>query len=395
MKQGRNLLFFAALIVLILSLSGSAFAQAETFCLGLEGEDCELYEQLQTNQELPISTGMQTSVNGEITVGEMVTEFAVDVSGAYVTDVEAFQAALDTFGAVTLRDLSLGNLVDLLNGVVSAWDAELFIDLSGIPGAEMVTGGETIDLYFVDGVAYVNGPILATLFGDPNIEGVYGIDAFEAIDFGLSSVTMADLLQLGNGMDDGMGDMDDMGGMDAFTEAFTEQFMTGLQQGMAAQDLSEEELANFVSVARLDDETVDGETVAVFETTVDIANVFTVPAIRELTVQSIQQSDPQEMMDPEAVIDGLEAGLAGSTVTVVERYSLDSTYLVGFEMNMDIMVDSTVMAEAMGMPAEDEMPFNMTIDINFMRENINAVEAITLPEGAQVVPLMELLGGGM
>lgn len=410
MKKGRILLFSVALIALILSISGSTFAQEGTNCLGLSDADCALYEQFQSSQTLPVSTAMQASVSGEISVSGTQIPFTVNVSGAYVTDIDAFQATLDTFGAVTLRDLSLGDLVTLLQGVVGAWDAELFIDLSGIPGMEMMADGEPLGLYFVDGVAYMNGPLLALMMSDPGIEGVYGIDAFETINMLLSSVTMADLAQLGSGMAGGMGGMDDgmdgdggmpggMGGMDAFAEIFSQGFMQGLQQGMAGQELanlSEAELASFVSVARLEDETLNGETIIVFETTVDIAEVYTVSAIRDLIVASLEQQNLGDMMDVDALISGLETGMAGSKVTVLERYSQESNFLVGFDMNMDILIDAAEINAAMGMPSsgegEDEQ-VNMTIAVNFMRENINQVEAITLPEGAQVIPLMQMLGG--
>lgn len=385
MTNRRNMLFYVALFMLVLSLPATVFAQTEAYCLDLDGEDCELYQSLQANQEFPTSTAMQASISGEISAEGDSLPFAVNLSGAFATDKEAYQTAVDTFGALTLGEVSLDNVVELLDGVVSAWDAELFIDLSGIEGAEMLTGGETIDLYFVDGVAYINAPLLALATGDPELEGVYGIDAFEVIDFLLSSVTMNDLAQLGNAMGGGMGDPGD------FNAAFNEAFMGSFQQFEAGQDLSEEEISSFVSFVRLNDETVNGETLVVFETVVNVDQVFSIPAIREAIVVQIEQQDPG--MDVDALVQGLQTGLAGSTVTVVEKWNPETNFLMSLDMNMNIIVDEAAMAEAMGETSAGDGQITMNFDISFMRENINQIEAITLPEGAVVVPLMEMLAG--
>lgn len=394
MKRVKLMLYSLALLVLVLSLTSSVFAQDNSIhCYDLSAEDCTLYTDLQTNSEMPESTAFNVDVSGSLVAADEQIPFAVNVSGAYVTDMAAIDTAVDTFGAVTLRDVSLGDVVVLLDEVVSAWDAKLSIDLSAIPEAAMLTNGAPIDLYLVDGVAYINSPLLAMMLNDPTIEGVYGIDLFEVIDFGLSSVTMADLMELGEGI---TMNMDDMSG-DDFMGMFEESFMNSFNQGLGqTMQFADEDFAGAISLVRLADEDGDGENLYVFETTIDISAMFAIPALRDqITAMLEQQIDPEEMMgiDAETLLDALEASFQGSTMMITEKYGATSNMMVGAEMVMDFTIDGGELAALTGEPMGEPEQVTMQLNISYMLEDINQVEAIDLPADAQVVPFMDLIGG--
>lgn len=392
MKLLRKALLPLAVLVLIFSMTGNSMAQTdEVICLDLGEEDCTLYTELQTQYQNPVSTAFNMNVAGNFDIPDQPFMFNVNLSGAYTTDVDAYNTAVDTFGALTLGEVSLNDVVTLLSGVVSSWDSELFIDVSDTPELAMFTDGETIDLYIVDGVAYADLTLISNLMGDPSMAGVFGIDTFEIIEFGLNSVTMADLAAMGDGMDSGdpMAFFDMMNGED---NPFTQGFQQGFAGAAMGEQLGEEELASFASFVRLADE--DG--LVVFETTVDVDAVFAVPAIRDIMLTSIEQQGQEipEDVDLEALIDGIAAGVDGSTVVVTERYDLETGYLVGFDFVMDFTVDPAPIAEAIGEElGEDDQPISFDIAVTFERSDINAVDAIELPEGATIVPFMELMGG--
>jgi hypothetical protein len=386
MKRAKPMLML--LLALMLTLAPSTFAQTQAFCLDLEGEDCELYLELQDTYQLPESASMETTITFEADDMDAIT---VGLSGAYVTDMDAVGEAMRAFGEIALLDLSLGDVVTWVEGVVKAWDAELYLDLSGIPGAEMLTGGETIDLYFVDGVAYINAPILALLSGDMELEGVYGIDLFEVIDLLLGNVTMADLSPHDDDMGMGMMDMMDDGVM---AEMLAQQFNSMAAQLQFQQSITEEDVAGFTSLARLDDVEVDGETLAVFETTVDFAALFGTPALREFIMADMERQGFGDMMDIEAFMDGFEASFAGTFVTITQQFNTTTNLMVSFDMVLDMTIDGNALGMAMGFPeSEDEAPVNILMTMNFTRDSINAVESVNLPEDAVIVPLIELLGG--
>lgn len=395
----RKLLLPLMVVALLLVGVGSVFAQDMGMgdmepCLGLSEEDCELYYEYQY-AGLPESTAFDATIAGVIDAEGESMEFSVGLSGAYVLDAAAATAAADAFAEVGVLDVSPRDFIELADGTVSAFDAELSLDINGIPGVTDMTGGEpfpTIDLWLVDGVAYADLTIVGTLMGDPTFAGVYGLDVFDIVTVLLEDVTLGDLIpeDMGMGGMDGMGGMGMMGAQDAFTEGFNQ----GFQQGMMGAMMSEEDLMTFVTVERLDDEQADGMTLNVFQTTVDISGVFAVPMIREQVITSIEQQGGIDDMDVNVFVDALAAATAGSTVTVTERYDSESGYLVSFDMNMDFTLDPAPFAELdpEGFTGE-EMPVTVNITFDFARNSINGIDAIELPEGAQVVPPAALFGG--
>lgn len=396
----RKLLLPLLVIALLLVGVSSVFAQDMGMgnmepCLGLGEEDCALYYEYQ-HAGLPQSTAFDATIAGNVEAEGDRFEFSVGLSGAYVIDEAAATAAADAFAEVGVLDVSPRDFIELADGTVSAFDAELFIDINGIPGVSDLTGGEpfpTIELWLVDGVAYVDLTPLSSLMGDPTFVGVYGLDVFDIVTTLLEDVTLGDLLP----DDMGMGGMDGMGGMGMMgaQEGMMESFNQGFQQGMTNAMMPEEDIMTFATLERLEDEQADGMTLAVFQTNVDIAAAFEVPMIREQVITSIEaQGGDLGDMDVNELIDAIAAATAGSIVTVTERYDTESGYLVSADAEMNFTVDPAPFAELDpdGFTG-DEQPLTMNLTVSFARNNINGIDAIELPEGAQIVPPAALFGG--
>lgn len=396
MKTLRKFMLPLTALLLLFSIAGAGFAQdyGEVYCLDLEEADCAVYTEFQSSYPFPSSTAFDATISGDFDVPDAPFAFSVALSGAYSTDVEAYQSAVETFNALTLGDVNLSSTMDLLQGVIGAWDAELFIDVSGTPELAMFTGEETIDLYIVDGVLYADLTLVGTLLGDDSIAGVYGIDPFEIINFGLDSVTMGDIADALEGMGMGM-----MGADDPFTMGFQQGFQQGFQGGQMQDMLTEEDLSAFATISRADDQEINGENVVVFVTEIDPSAVFSVPVFREAIIQGVEQGidedgEMPEDFDMETFIDSIATGVEGSTIVVTEYYSEEMSIIVGVDLAFDFTLDPASIVAAMGEElGENDVPVSFTFNIEFLRNSINEIDGIELPEGSQIVPFFELLGG--
>lgn len=430
----RKILPVVAMMSIFFGLIGSASADGH-HCLGLGEEDCALYTEL-SHISLPSSTAFE--LNTDISVAgtdpEMSEplELSIGANGAYVIDETVAEAAFEEFGALTILDVNLGSILDVTSGVVGSFNAELTLDISGLSDL-LPLPINTVDLWLVDGVAYVDLSPIAFLLG-PDAAGVFGVDVFDTITSLLGSMTIDQIFSMA---DMGMGDMDmddmdmddmmddmDMGDMDGNNPM--DAFMGGFQQGMEATNITDADLANFVSMERVEDE--DG--LAVFVTTVNMAGVFDVEAIRQLTLTQLANQDMGDL-DAKDLLDAIAEGLGDSSVVITERFDVETGYLVSSDFVLDLTFDTSAFAQidAMEMGLEgtgddgesldkeddaddmeateeamDDMgdmepmaPPVIEIDVtsSFARSDINEVESIDLPEDAQVVPLGAMLGGDM
>ena len=124
-------------------------------------------------------------------------------------------------------------------------------------------------------------------------------------------------------------------------------------------------------------------------------SVFSVDIIREQVITSLEQAELPDDIDPDAFVDALATAMAGSEVTVIEKYDTASGFLVSTTTTSNVTFDATPILDVLGeemMGAEDQT-VTASFTIDFTRSDINAVDAITLPEGAEEVPASALLGG--
>lgn len=374
------------LVSLLFLTTSSIFAQRMTMqpCFGLDQADCDLYYDLQM-AGLPESTAFEASFDIDIDIDGDQLSLVIDASGAYVLDMMRIDTALDNFGALGLLDVSPRDVLVLLEELVSSFNAELSFDLNRIPGIMDLTGGQPlppISLWLVDGIAYADLTLIANfLMGDPSSAGVYGVDVFEIVNSLLADVTLADLIPSDTDMD-GFGMMTPQ---DAFMQGFGEGFNQGFMMGAT---LTEDQMNELVNIVRLDDEELDGATIAVFEATLNLNAFVTSDFFRPQIMQILEAEPLPADVTSDQLFDAINTALSDSTFVVTERYDLDTLHLLSLEALADVIINPEPFAQLdpQGFSG-DEQPLRFTFGFNFQRNSINAVEAIELPEGSQIVPL--------
>lgn len=377
MKFLNRFMALSLVLVLVLSWAGATYAQ-DDFCLGLSDDDCELYYDLSGNAELPESTAFDMVVDVEADADGEEIAFAFDVSGAYVLDVDAIEDAVDEFNETPVLEVSASTFLDLMRGTVSGFDAELEIDYAFPPEMGVPPLGP-FNLWLVDGIGYVDlSP--AAMF-DPSLEGIYGVDLFDLIEVPLENVLIGDLFEGLDGMTGGDFSMD--GGDD-------NPFNNTMAGFNAGADLSEEDIASFFSIERADDDTVNGTDVVVFVSTLDFGAVMAVDAIAEVAYESAVQSGLPSDISQEDFVDAIAESFDGSVVTVTEKFDESTGYGIQTMVVADITLDIEPLAELTG--DSDEGVVTALTTIEFTRSDINAVDAIEVPEDAQVIPVEALFG---
>lgn len=385
MKKLSRFIILALSLSLILSLAGISFAQEDNPCLGLDEDDCELYYELAEDVEKPLSSAFTLAIDtdGSITEADAEPEtFAAsfDLSGAYIVDEAAVEAAFDEFSDVNVLDVSARSFLNLFRGTLDGFDAELELDYE-FPEEMGVPPIGPFNLWLVDGVGYVDFTPFSMF--DPSLTGINGVNIFDLVEVPLQNVEMGDLIE--SLEDVGDFNMDDMFGTDMGDDDENpfETFMPA--------DINEEDIATFVTVERLADETVDGTDVAVFVTTIDLAAAMEVDAIVSQAYQGAVQSDLPEDISEEEFGQALAEALAGSVMTVTEKIDTETAISMQVIVDVNMTVDVAPFAALTNEEEEGSVVFNMTAD--FTRSDVNAVDAIELPEGAQEIPVEALLGG--
>jgi hypothetical protein len=379
----KNLKRFAILglsLMLVLGLVGTSYAQNKP-CLSLSEEDCELYYNLP--EEFPLSSAFALNVDIQAAVDEGNTPeeiaMAFVLSGAYVVDMEAIDGAVAEFSSTSVLDVSPRTFLNLARGVLSGFDAELEFDYEFPPEMDVPPIGP-FNVWLVDGVAYVDFTPFNAF--DPTLEGVRGINLFDLIEMPLDQVEMGDLLA---GLEDMDFDSFDFESMGMASSDSSNPFAN-----FAPIDLSNE-LSTFVTVERLDDDSVDGTDVIVFMTTVDLEAAMQVDAIVASSYQSAVQSGFPADIDQEAWGEALAQALAGSVMTVTEKINPETGVRLQVTMEMNVLLDIEPIAALTGEQASGTVTINVALD--YQLSDVNAVEEIVLPEGAEEIPVEALLGG--
>jgi len=390
--------FVLLTMVALLSLTGATFAQDmdDMPCLGLEQEDCDLYYDL-AEPDLPESASFDLSNDVAVSFEGETFNVAVEANGSYIYDVSVVEDYIESIADTPLIDATLGDFVGYLESGINAFDANLslvitapdqfapFLPMENIP----------VDLWLVEGDAYADLSLVGQLAGDPAFTGVLGINLFEFVYFALEEVTVADLAEA-------LEDIDDID----FDAETLEDFQAQLQTNLEAQSMDPEAIEEFVMVERLEDAEIDGVEVAVFETTIDFAALFGSDLIREIAMTQLDEEDFEGLdITPDDVFDALQASIGEDTSAVtVESYGLEDGYLYASETDLFLSISpepineltGEAMAEA-GMETTEEPDAepaeNIEIEVSSVlsRSDFNAVEEIVLPEDAEVVPLEDLM----
>lgn len=377
----------AFVLILLLALSGSVFAQSDfVFCGDLPEEDCTLLQESQETMAALTSGVSQFDLLFSISnVPDMPVDtltFNVNGDMAYEVDpalVEQMKS-LQTDPSLMTGDpqAMTGVLVDLISGTSA--DLSLTVTLPS-QLVEMMSSEEqaipetiSVDLRLVDGFAYVNLDDLATTMPDAGLPpGWMGVNL---------SAVMESAMQMQEQSLDGMGGM---GGMDPeMFESYAETF----------QDPSF--LDEFMSVERLEDTEVNGQPAAVFLYTFDYGAFIQseafqsmmqaqMEAMGEMMDEDIDEADQAEIQE---AMDMMETMFEDLNLTVREVIGLNDKYSYTTEVHMDW--DMAEFMASVEPDSEGPAP-NMIFNITINNTGFDSAPEITAPEDANIFPLEEMM----
>jgi hypothetical protein len=271
-------------------------------------------------------------------------------------------------------------LVSFITDFFQIVDSDMTLDLT-LP-AELTAGLPTdynVDLWLVDGVAYADLGAFSAL--QPGLEGVYGIDLVALYGGLFNDPETAEVLEFM------FSDNDDM--TNQFT-MFTDPEIMG----------------EFTSVSRLADMEVNGATVAVFETTLDYGAMFQSDAMRDMLTVALEaqfasmaemgmDDEELEAVDVNAITDLYAAIFDGAMLETQTMVGLDNNYVYSTSVAFNMSIDPAALEDAMIALSGDEdamagagiPPIDFAMDMTITQSGFGDVADVTLPEGAQLVPL--------
>jgi hypothetical protein len=177
------------------------------------------------------------------------------------------------------------------------------------------------------------------------------------------------------------------GQMEQMQAMFSSDVMIGLMDAALAAD--------FVTVTRGADETIDGQTVAVFQTEIDYAALFGnegfQTAMQEYmqSIMTMQGVDAEEM--PEGVMEAMTRLMAGLMLPVTEKIGTEDYLVRQTAMDMSFDMDFAALAEMIPESEMGDVPdsFGMTMAFEIALSEFGQPVEVAAPEGAQVInPMM-------
>lgn len=369
------------LLGLLLTLAGSALAQdaIPVFCGTLAEADCTLLNESQTAMQGLTSASanfdMTLSISGIPDMpGPM--DFSLTGTGAFiVTDPSAVEAMAGMSPEQMADPAAIG---EALGTLLKVFSGDLNMTLT-IPESLAAMGGGIptdipLQVRMVNGVGYLNFDTLAPLntSGSDMPTGWQGIDVAGALPMLMQQASMMS------------------GGATAVNPAAANPSAFG----------DPELMSKFTTIQRLPDSTdASGQPLAVFQTTVDLGAFFSDPQIQQMMMEQAQaqagaDADQQQMAMAMQMLPMLFQDFA---VTSTQSIGLNDKYVhsssASFNWTLDPQMIAAMAGESGGDTAEMQ-PINISFSFNSTAGDFNAVAPIAAPEGATVVPLEQLMGGG-
>ena len=369
----RKVVFSTLMLMALLAvpLSG-ALAQGgpPVFCGDLSPEDCEILTQSQAAmtalESVAFDLEMTFSASGEgLDLPEGAESFTmlIGAEGALAFDPEMI-AALQSFAedpASLMANLSevYGDLLRSFSGNVTlnmALPPEMMADV--MPGMESLA----LELRMAEGVFYVNVGSLMPAESGSQMPSWIGVDVATLYQNMLAE-SMASA-----------GDMEELFSSDLFSSMYDPEF-----------------LGQFVTISRLGDEEMMGQTMAVFHTSLDYAALIASDAFADYlaAVIAMQGEAAQDM--PENFDEIMAAIVGGLSVESTQWIGLDDYYVHHVEVDMAFSMDPALLAELAPEEKAGDLPgpFTLTFDLTGDLSDFNEPVEVTIPENAQVIdPMM-------
>jgi hypothetical protein len=355
---------FALLLVLMLVVPAVGAQESTVHCGDLSEADCQLLTNSQGVMSEIYAAGFDFELNFDMDAGPESISLGMAGDGAFAGDMAAMES-LEDFDTEDFEEI-----LAMLTGFLKSFKGQLNFEID-LPTELMMEVGLPelkFELLLAEGVIYADaGPLM----GSP-----------EPMWMGIDLVLFIDAI---------MAEAGDMGAMDMDMDMMDmEDFDVSMFEEMGSQ---------FMTITRVDDEQVDGVTVAVFQSTFDLGGMMASELFQGLflEIMAAQGADMSELgMDAEELLGYMSTMFEDSTFIMEQWIGVDDYYPYYSAMYMDMTMDMEAIAMSMGMPADDDMPsaITMIIEGELSLYNFNEPVEIIVPEGAMVIDPMMFLGSG-
>ncbi|GAB4463883.1 MAG: hypothetical protein Kow00120_30160 [Anaerolineae bacterium] len=415
----RRLLIAVLALLMVAAPASGALAQwtDAPFCGDLAPEDCDLLvANVAAMRELASAT-YTLEMTSTATAEEETFSFVFNSEGALAynkADMDALkEEVLDTTvreALALMRDPeALGDRVlGYVERVLLAPSADMSFEvvlpeaaMGGMAGATL-----TARVIMVDGVVYFTSPLIDTLMaaGEDAVEETWfsldlmrlkdmAVEWLEGPAFAARMDAIRDAMRAGRLPMPAMRDFPKMQRMMARMAAF-------MSAPYWETFRSDEFLATFVSVARLDDAMVDDVPVAVFEMTLDFGALAETETFQEFMADYMRLfafagGAPSGAPEMETMLPAMMAMLKGTTMTYTQAIGLEDALTYVVDMRYTAEVDPAAMSEAMGeTPGNIEVAsVTQAVTMSLTLGDHNAPLAIAAP--ADAVSLIDLFRGMM
>jgi hypothetical protein len=368
------------LVLLLAVFSGTAMAQEfpQTYCGDLAENDCSILTESATAMRELTSAAFDFQMDfgmSDIPEFDGDINFSLSGDGSYAIDPDTL-AALTMSPADMMENME--NLPQILQDALKAIsaDANLVLTLpQNLPDmATPLPGKVGLSLRMVDGIGYINLDKLAEL--DPSGDlprGWQGLDIATLVGQALAQQS------------------DSLSDMSAF----------GMNMDMMGAFANSELINNHITVTRAEDTSVEGQTAAVFNTSVDLGSLFSDPAFQEMLIGQIQDmaesmggSSTLSQSDMDDVMKLYSTLFDGFVFNSTQTIGLDDHYVYQTAMTLDWALDLSSIGAAFGESSSTNTmsPINISFDFEANLSQFNNAPEITAPEDAQMVPLDDLMG---
>ncbi len=368
------------LVLLLAVFSGTAMAQdlPQTFCGDLAESDCSILTDSATAMRGLTSAAFNFQMDfgmSDIPEFDGDINFSLSGDGAYAIDPETLSALMASPEELMQNMENLPKILQDAIKAISA-DANLVMTLpQNLPDMDRPLPNKVgLSLRMVDGIGYINLDKLAEL--DPSGDlprGWQGLDIATLVGQALAQQT--DMLE----------DMPNMGtSMDAMSMFADPEFIN-----------------RYITVTRAADVTVEGQSAAVFNMSIDLGALFSDPAYQEMLLGQIQSmtdsmgsSDMPSQSDLDDIMKLYSTLFDGFVFNTTQTIGLDDHYVYQAGMTLDWALDFSSMGAAFGETSSPKMPpININFDFQASLSQFNNAPEISAPEDAEMVPLGDLMGG--
>jgi hypothetical protein len=366
------------LLVLVMAIA-PATAQDMTgfhFCGDLATEDCDLLmasqEAMQELHSASVNLDMGFDIRG---IPDMPFEklvFGLTANGAAAVD-PALMDMMQSMQADPMQFADPQASMDMLSQLVTGVSGDFTISVSLPPDLVAMAGPDagipatlTFDLRMVDGVIYINLDKIAAAMPDADVPpGWMGVD--------LSSL---------------LSPAGDMSGSMGSSSTLDQEAMSTYMESL----MDPETMTQFLTVERIADDEIMGQTVAVFETSFDLAafiqsDVYQNFLNAQMAAVGGDDFSSQDQAEIDQAMSMVTDAMQGLTFKQTTAIGLDDHYLHRNTMHFDWdMSDFLNMVEPDSDASEAVITFDMTMDWS----DFNGDVSVAVPEDAMLIPL-----GGM